>query len=282
MEQLDLIYILKSGSLWRNNELRYSLRSVQKYLLEYGKIFIIGVCPRWVDTSNITFIPAEDPYSSKLRNAVHKIRIACLSPKVSEDFVLMNDDFFFLKKALEIPNYNRGTMSQHKKKHSSKKGYYYGAICDTYKMLKDMGVKTPVDFEVHYPMVINKKKFLKITDNIETKDGYLFRSVYGNLAGIKSMYRLDPKVYSADEICRMNQLDFLSTDNRTVLDKKFQRWIKRRLPTESRYEKTIKGAYYATVQMTYDKKTYNPGDIIREDLPERIVRAHNLKKVGER
>ncbi len=90
---------------WRNNdELRYSLRSVEKYAPWINHIYIVtdGQCPEWLDTSNpkVTIVDhseimPEDALptfnSQAIESCIHRI------PGLSEHFILGNDDTLFVK-----------------------------------------------------------------------------------------------------------------------------------------------------------------------------------------
>ncbi len=52
IEKIDLVYILGKGSKWSDNEIRFSLRSIEKYF-DYRKIFIIGEKPESLLESRI-------------------------------------------------------------------------------------------------------------------------------------------------------------------------------------------------------------------------------------
>jgi hypothetical protein len=89
---MDVVYILRE---WYSDclELRYSLRSLEN--IEHWKVFFIWWCPWWA--KNIVHIKAADPYQVKSLNALHKIKIACSDERISDDFILMNDDFYITR-----------------------------------------------------------------------------------------------------------------------------------------------------------------------------------------
>ena len=88
---IDIVYPLGRGSQWRDNELRYSLRSLEMYGVNVGKVYMIGThLPEWC--INVTYIkqnPLIINYHSKISIAY---REAC--NHVGENFVIMNDDFW--------------------------------------------------------------------------------------------------------------------------------------------------------------------------------------------
>jgi hypothetical protein len=281
MEKIDVVYILRNnGTRWMDNEIKYSIRALEKNV-RFGKLWIVGGCPKFIDKEKIGYIKAEDPYSNKLRNAVHKISLACREQGVSEDFILMNDDFFFLRRVEEIKSFNKGKLSASKKNHSTHGGYYYRAISDTLETLRDMGVQEPIDFEVHYPIVFNKQKFLKTMEKISEEEGILFRSIYGNLNHIESKYRRDVKVFNIDQFRRVKKNDLMSTDEKIVTDNRFQKWIKNAYPYISRFEKAPIIAYTCKEVFEHNGKKYNPGDIILEKISENVIRSAGLKKISK-
>lgn len=239
---MDIVYILGNGSRWNNNELRYSLRSLEKHF-PHRNIFIVGEFPYWL--RNVNHIDVNDafPYSDggKLRNAVRKIRAACKDERISDQFVLMNDDFFFLENATEIKPYSLGTMQNTIDRHVTHKGYYYEALVRTKRYLQNCGIENPTCYAIHYPIVYDKKKFLEMTDGLDLMQaGYAIRTIYGNLFNIGKVERKDVKISSESALMDFLQAedkgDFLSTGDGIALHSRFQEWIDFRFPDQSKYE----------------------------------------------
>ena len=90
---------------WRDNdELRYSLRSVERYAPWINHIYIVtdGQCPAWLDASNpkISIVDHKEILpneilptfsSTAIESCIHRI------PDLSEHFILGNDDTLFVK-----------------------------------------------------------------------------------------------------------------------------------------------------------------------------------------
>ena len=90
-----------------NDELKYSLRSVEKYAPFFRKIFLVtnGQVPDWLDTSyeKLVLITHDQIFTNKshlptfnsnaIESHVHRI------PGLAKNFILFNDDFFIGKKA---------------------------------------------------------------------------------------------------------------------------------------------------------------------------------------
>ncbi|HOB90281.1 MAG TPA: hypothetical protein PKG74_03065 [Candidatus Colwellbacteria bacterium] len=231
---MDIVYILGRGSKWQNNELRFSLRSIVKNF-RHGKVWIIGEFPKWL--RNCEHVAALDPYDNKLSNAIFKIRTACRTPEISERFVLMNDDFYFLRKIDSIQAFTLGTMSKAILEHKTQAGYYFHAFRETRNLLQAAGHQEPANYEVHYPIVFEKKKFLAATDALEWETTLcLFRSIYGNTFNIGNKKRIDTKVYDISELSKLTEGDLLSSSDRVVLRPKFQKFIYEKFPDPSQYE----------------------------------------------
>lgn len=235
----DILYLLRDReSKWNDGELRFSLRSLKNF--PHGRVFIAsGRRPEWL--TGVEFVDAADSYENKLANAVFKIRTACRDPRISEKFVLMNDDFFFLRGTPKLEPYTlitKGkseTLAAMEEEHATKAGYYFAATTRTRRLLQDAGITRPLSYEMHYPIELEKEKFLAATDTLDWEEhGYLFRSVYGNTYGLPSRPRADFKTFTTDALER--KTEFLSISDKVALFARFQKFIFERFPEPSPYE----------------------------------------------
>lgn len=282
--KIDLVYILGTGSRWSDNEIRFSLRSVEKYF-KYNKVFIIGEKPEWL--TGVIHIKAHDGNSNKLLNAREKYRIACTDKRISKDFILMNDDFFFLKSVDEIENYSRGTLEEMIEKHPTKSGYYFKSLMDTCNKLRSLGFEDPIDFEIHGPMIFNKEKLLTVMGVIgeDPHKAYSLRSCYGNMMHLKPKKIMDFKAMNLAEFALQVREDreLLSINDGLVAEDYFRDWIERRFKKPSMFEmdegigqkvlpgRTIKQMkYHATKMFQFNGKTFNPGDIIDKETASKL------------
>lgn len=95
---MDILYTLGRGSIWQDNELRYSLRSLAKYGKNINRIFLVGDwCPGFVNRKEVTFIRCSQPYNDKFKNILYSIIYACENSDIAEDFLLSSDDHFYLQ-----------------------------------------------------------------------------------------------------------------------------------------------------------------------------------------
>lgn len=283
MEKIDLVYILGGGSRWNNNEIRYSLRSVESFFPAAGKVFVIGECPEWLQ--NVVHIKVTDTHDNKILNAMVKYGIAVDDPRVSKDFILMNDDFFFLKSTEEIPYYSRGTIAEMLNLHPSKNGYYFRSLWDTRKRLDAMGISDAIDFEVHAPMIFNKEKLKTVMGMVGTERAYAFRSCYGNLMGMTPEKTVDFKAANTTEfLVQKLRTDshFLSINDALVADEDFRNWVGTMYWRKSKYELDEGGLkippgrpiglrkYHARKEFRFSSKLIHKGDLIPKEIIDEI------------
>lgn len=177
---LDLVYVLGSGSIHKNIELRYSLKSVERFMTGYRNIYVVGEHPGF--EGNFIHIPYPDEGRNKQDNIKRKLVAACQHPDISESFVMMNDDYFLLKEvdASQMPFYYHGNVAMAFRR-KRKQGHYKRALQNTINELsfRDLPLRY---FDVHAPMIINKYRFLEIINsfNWNERDGYVIKSVYAN------------------------------------------------------------------------------------------------------
>lgn len=184
---MDIVYTLKPDPRSRNRQLIYSLRSVEKYLRGYGKVFVIGIDP---GLKNVTYIPAND-HKSPAINIKDKLLIACNEPDISDDFLYMADDYYFLKEQdiATHPTYSSGLLFDLAR---IQKTAYKQYVLRTAHALNG-----GVNFNVHAPMPYNKEKLIAAVNKVDWSVdglGYLVKSLYGNLSGITGTPLADLKI----------------------------------------------------------------------------------------
>lgn len=248
-KEMDLVYVLGTGSKWEDNEIRYSLRSADRNL-PHRNVIVVGERPEWLQ--NIIHIAIPDGFANvkggKYRNVIRKIIGACNDDRVSKDFVLMNDDFFTLKPINHIEPYTVGSLQSvidhFRERYGIKTGgnnQYINALTRTLRFLQKQGIADPKSYNVHVPIVYNKANFIDMTDRVDwLAQGYSWRSLYGNLYDIGSVERTDPKISSKVDLLhflkRTDYGDFLSISDNVAQDRNFQFWIEMQFPHKSKYE----------------------------------------------
>lgn len=186
----DILIPVKEGE--PNEQLRYTLRSLKN--IPHGKVYIAGYKPSWV--KNVRHIPVNQRFGTRFQKSANNIFYGCKSD-ISQEFILMNDDFFITAKPKEIINYHWSTLQDHLNRYGSRRSQYLNIMRTTQTKLTQLGCTT-YSYELHCPMVIDKTKFIETYIFMQRKNIPFgsTRSVYGNMHKIESKNRKkDVKIY---------------------------------------------------------------------------------------
>ena len=183
---IDFAYICREGL---NEELKYSIRSVVNSFPE-SNIWVVGGRPDWYAGNHIQVSQNEDKY----KNAINNLHAICDSSEISDTFILMNDDFYIIKKIDKILDYHGGSLLEKINKYQkiNANSNYTRKLSATYKKIKALGVENPLDYELHVPMVMEKTK---LKQALSYGENLLWRSIYGNLFNLPGEEMEDVKVY---------------------------------------------------------------------------------------
>jgi hypothetical protein len=183
---MDFVYICRDGE---NEELRYSIRSVLLSFPE-AKVWVVGGKPKWY-SGNHVFLEQND---NKYANAVNNLKAVCDTSDISDNFILMNDDFFIIKKIETIEQFYNGLLSEKIDKFTKITGssMYIRKLITTNNKLNKLGFTKPLDYELHVPMPMHKAGLLYILNQYPE---CLWRSMYGNLFNVGGSQMEDVKVY---------------------------------------------------------------------------------------
>jgi hypothetical protein len=201
----SIIIPLGRGSRYNDTELRYCLRSIEKHLTGYGDIFIIGEKPDWLrNVVHIPFPDQGDKTYDKERNIYSKIMAACDDPRVTDDFLFMNDDHFLLQgyEARVFPYYCHGWLSEYMTVTD-----YKNTVRNTNDLLWPLGHDC-LYFDIHSPILYNKEKFTWLLTTDWTKPfGYCIKTVYGNcIEGLTAHEYPDLKISEAYPASKIHKL----------------------------------------------------------------------------
>ena len=237
---LDVVIPLKEDN--DNEELRYVLRSIAKNL-PHRKIFLAGFTPDWVQ--NVESINVEIPAGLKYSKSLANTRAACNDPRVSDDFILFNDDFFVMKPVTEILPVHRGslrdfhtmfTMMNHRWRN------YRDGIGRIRKILDQYGFddRLTKTYELHVPMIFNKthrENIYRIQDEFPAGDYALHtNTLYGNLLSVGGEEIEDVK-YFKPEAVPDETLTFISSDDDSFRDGLVGKYIRSEFTEKCKYEK---------------------------------------------
>lgn len=233
---MNLLYIIKEGgSRWDDNELRYSLRSVEKHGQNVDKVIICGHKPSWVQ--NVVHATLPDPHPLRYDNTWFKMKTMCTQNDAP--FVLMNDDFFLIKPVDfdTLPDYYDGDVSQLAEKYQ-RISNYVGVLYATKHLLVKNGYPHK-NYAVHYPMTVKPEKIRPFFGLLGETPGISFRLLYGNVAATNPSLLPDCKYNQPtpdiQEQLRLRDVPMFSIGD-GFLDIQGKEFLANTYPHKSKYE----------------------------------------------
>jgi hypothetical protein len=228
---MDFVYICRSGD---NEELRYSIRSVL-YSFPDASIWVVGGKPDWYSGKHIDVVQNHNKYT----NAINNLTAVCNSNEISDSFILMNDDFFIVKKINSVDVFNGGLLSEKIDKYIklTASSMYIKKLILTNERLKESGINDALDYELHVPMIMEKNKLKEV---IIKYPSCLWRSMYGNLFSVGGTKIDDVKVYvNKKHLSRSKEISaesiFVSTEDLSF-NLVFETLLKDIFKTKTTYE----------------------------------------------
>lgn len=240
---IDLVYVLGNGSCWKNNEIRFSLRSVEKNLKGVRNVYVVGEDPGFLSKRVIHFYEPDSLVKNADGNMALKILRACQDPSLSDNFLFMNDDFIINKPivAAEIPWLHKGDMKFRSPRFWQAEFYRY-RLRRTFDVLQERKLPT-IQYDYHAPMLMNKHEFPKVMAQFDFQAdiGYTFRSLYGNYLQLPAepVEGIKQTIY---KYYTLTQLDYITKNpvfigyNDRGLNNAFKLWLYRKFLTKSIYE----------------------------------------------
>lgn len=233
MKNYDIVYFLKDT--YYNEELRYSLRSVEENF-PHARVIFAGGCP--VGFKPDLHIEIEQSrFERKNTNVKNNVRIVCENNDLTDDIFIFNDDFFILKhiESWESNCYNGTIAKLRENVLNNNKGcvsHYIRLLKKSEEILKQKGYTTK-NFELHCPMLINRKKMLTILDKFNSAQ----RSLYGNVYFKEESGHLckDRKIVNLSDDIRPSDW-FVSTDDSAFKAGKIGNTLRNKFAERSRFE----------------------------------------------
>jgi hypothetical protein len=229
---MDLVYICRSGD---NEELRYSIRSAVKNL-KFDNLWVVGGKPDWYVGNHLEVSQAGKKYPNVQRSVLQLSR----NTEISDQFILMNDDFYIVEPVDKVENLHGGRLIDKANLYDSltPSSRYTQKLFETYYRLKEKGFQDPLDYELHVPIIVNKTDLRH-----SIKYGLLWRSMYGNIFGISSRLMeedvkvyvnssLNPKSYDLEDL----RYPYLSSDD-SSFGHVYRKVLKKMFPKPSEYER---------------------------------------------
>lgn len=264
---IDVVYVLGTGSGWNNNEIRFSLRALEKNLRGYRYVYVIGECPSWL--RNVRHIPFKDELKQNADgNIARKVLRVCQEEDLSDSFLFINDDHIIMKPidAVSIPPYHKGDLKERPKSYFQET-FWRGRLFRTMNVLKEKGLST-LHYDCHVPMLIDKHLFpgtIKQFD-FEQNIGYTMKSLYGNVVhGVKAPKLDGEKVTLFKKLNTMSQLTRRVTGRQFVafndegLNSIVKLWLYKVFPEPSSYETSCNEPFIDVINWLNGGQDYAQG-----------------------
>lgn len=226
----DIVYFLREG---KNTELIYSLRSVEQNF-PHRMVIFYGGKPDGITPD--AYHPIDQKGTTKWERVRNMLIKACENNGITPDFWLFNDDFFVMRKIDEPKNYYDGTLAERiaqiEKVVFGRHTNYSNQLRHLVETLKEAGIEKPLNYAVHMPMLINRKKMLATLEKYP--DEPMFRALYGNINKIKAENHPDVKFVQLRQPYPVG--DYASTTEDSFKYEHIGTIIRQAFPKPSRFE----------------------------------------------
>lgn len=185
---IDAVYVLGPGSVRGDLELAASAWSLRKHVRNVRDIFVFGETPRPQKYPKFKLRPVEPFGRDKQHRAQTNLLAAMASDELTEEILLMNDDFFFVRDvdATSYPFYSAGPLEPHVRwRMENDRSNYSCALEGAYRQLLKAGLPT-FDYETHSPIRYERQKMRATFEKFkfDLRVPPVFKSLYANHHGV--------------------------------------------------------------------------------------------------
>lgn len=180
---MDIVIPLGTGCGWENHtELKYCLRSLITNMVDIDEIYIVGHKPDWLQ--GVVHIPFSD-YLTKNKdgNLINKVRAACSTSTLSDNFLRLSDDQILLKsyKFDHRIAFSGGDLKTATEK-ELRGNRWRRRLGRTTQYLQENNLPT-FCYDIHVPQVYNRYLFESTFSQIDYENdiGYTINTMYFNL-----------------------------------------------------------------------------------------------------
>lgn len=194
LSDLDIVIPVREGA---NEELRYALRTIAANV-PHRAVWIVGGKPNWC--TGVEHL-RHTQRSGKYQNVRNARRLAAEHPDISDTFMLWNDDIYAMEPVADLPRYHRGSVASVLAAFRLRVGEspYVLGMAETKGYLEREGIETPLSYELHVPVALQKDRLLDVLDRGEAQLRLPHvRTLYGNLHGEPGPKIDDVKVHSME------------------------------------------------------------------------------------
>lgn len=225
-------------SINKDEELKFTLRSIDKHINGIGHAWIIGDIPLWrINTSNLTVINFGNRYNGEdfaHRNVANKMMAACADERISENFLMAHDDNFIMAPcdADVWPYYSVSRRWEGK-------GAYAKTEANTHGFFGSYRIE---NFDLHCPHPMNKLDFVSAIKQPDwsVPGGYCIKTIYGVTNKVNSEFYTDLKIKFDATLQEIEKLVTAGRRFFSCADRPFMYGIKQfladKFPEKSKYE----------------------------------------------
>lgn len=242
---MDVMYIVGDGSKHDNFELRHSLRSLERYGRNVGRVIVSGVPPAFLsDRVERVDVAPYDGLPGRNRKIILNVVKGVKRSGLRGDFVLGIDDVFLVA-PLDLDDMPTYISAQHLPTTVSPGGGgWISAMADTGRWLRENHYRD-VNFMNHAHIRMNADTILRHEDELlyiatsgDTVRGLEILSLVGNMAlrdGVKINLAMRPDV-KLDRFDLTGITDCFSISDRIFDDEAFADYMGREYPEKSIWE----------------------------------------------
>lgn len=246
---MDVVYIVGNGSKWNNNELRYSLRSIEKHGKNIGRVFLVGDDPKFL-SDEVTYLYCYDKYGPCFahKNIEYKIQYAISTGQLPEHFLIASDDQFYIQDVDldNYPVYYKNREIPYEVPEGHKPGSYWYSLLETRKLLLRRGLpiyQTNPHMYKHFDVQLYKDNIQLFNEAYRLPHGGEVSLLMGNLMianGVEPQRINDCKVFqynTQEELDRkLNDRHVFSISD-SAIPCGIGKYLAALFPDKSRYEK---------------------------------------------
>ncbi len=179
-------------SKW-DQELKFSLRSFDKYFTELGDVWVFGHLPTSIDPAKVHHVKEQPMVTPGIFTQSGVRRLALHDhPELGEKLIIASDDHYLLK-PVTYRDFGPYALQDMSKIETRGRSDWQMKIWRTYDLLVHMGYPT-INYESHTPMRIEREKYLQMASlflNIEKAarhdyESYCVTTAYWNIINDQS------------------------------------------------------------------------------------------------
>lgn len=207
---MDILYIY-NGYKAAAEELRFSLRSIEKNGQNVGRVFLLGVKPDWINPATVKHIPYSNSQNLYKENDITNAMFhAIADPDVPNRFLVCADDYFYIRPTDfdQYPIYVKGILPESVENKENMGGWkYVRSVVNTRALLMAAGLPV-INYGQHCcfyadrPLMQEFKHLFKAAMYLEF--GALYDTMMANIivdkTGAPTVNRRDNKVDAAANI----------------------------------------------------------------------------------